>query len=167
MGPTRTTEKHNNLTISMLLLSEASRWPEAKLEWTIDDIYESVPSIICLCGQHISNVCVLLNHKNNKQAIVGSCCAKKFVGVPSDRIFQSIKRIREDRSRSLNGETIRFGFNKGWVSQWEYDFYMNTMTMRKLSGKQASNREVINKKILLNIRKVSLNKSLEHATKKN
>ncbi len=166
METIRTTEKHTNLTISMLLLSEAARWPEAKLEWTIDDIYESDPSIICLCGQHISNVCILLNHKNNKQAIVGSCCAKKFIGVPSDKIFQSIKRIREDKTRSLNGESIRFGLNKGWISEWEYNFYMNTMAMRKLSGKQASNRESINKKILINIKRVSLNKSFESSTKK-
>lgn len=153
-------EKLNHLTLGLLLLSEAAKWPLAKMEWTISNIYEADPGITCLCGQGpISNACILLNHKNGKQATVGCCCTKKFVGLPADKIFSSIKRIKEKKSNSLNGEAIRFALNKNWISQWEYDFSMNNIGNRKISEKQLSTREGINKKIILNFKKDSLNLS--------
>ena len=70
------------------------------------------------------------------------------MGLPSDRIIQAIKRIRKDYKRSINIECIDYASGKGWINDWESDFYEDIMRKRNLSGKQLDKKITINKKLL-------------------
>jgi hypothetical protein len=137
------------LTSQILQFSVARTWDEAKLEWGLLEVYEAEQPETCLCGHFpIIELCVLLNRRNQHQATVGNCCVKKFIGLPSDKIFQAVKRVRKDESKSLNAEAIQHAFDRSWISAWEKDFYFNILRKRNLSPKQAAKKAEINERIL-------------------
>jgi hypothetical protein len=137
------------LTSQILQLSVARTWDEAKLEWVLLEVYEAEKPETCLCGHFpIIELCVLLNRRNRHQATVGNCCVKKFIGLPSDKIFQAVKRVRKDESKSLNAEATQHAFDRNWISEWEKDFYFNILRKRNLSPKQAAKKAEINERIL-------------------
>lgn len=147
-----------NLTREILELSQSENWEEAKREWALHNIYEADEFETCLCGHYpIKEVCVLQNKLNGKAATVGNCCVKKFIGLPSDLIFQAVKRVRKDDSKSLNLEAITHAYNKGWINQWEYNFSIDTMKKRKLTGNQLQKRMQVNAKMLNNMKRNSNN----------
>jgi len=132
----------------ILSASLSKNWEIAKFEWALKDVFFAEEYDTCLCGHYpIVELCVLQNQKNNKKVIVGNCCVKKFMGLPSDNIFQAIKRVKKDKSRSLNSQAIDHAFNKNWINKWEYDFYNDTFRKRKLSEKQEQKRIQINEKV--------------------
>ena len=142
------------LTSNIIQLSQSDKWDIAKLEWSLSEIYEADEPETCLCGHYpIIEICTLKNKLNNNLATVGNCCVKKFIGLPSDKIFQAVKRIRKDNQKSLNAEAIEHAFVKGWINEWEYKFSLDTMRKRKLSAKQVQTRKNINEKMLFNVRR--------------
>ena len=83
------------LSAEIVAQSEAQAWDEAKLEWKLDHIYWEEEPDTCLCGHYpINELCILRNAKNGNTALVGNCCVKKFMGLPSDKIFQSLKKSK-------------------------------------------------------------------------
>ena len=142
------------LTKEILNLSESISWDEAKREWKLHNIYEADEFETCLCGHYpIKEVCVLQNSENKNLATVGNCCVKKFIGLPSDLIFQAVKRVRKDENKSLNLQAITHAYTKGWINDWEYKFSVDTMAKRKLTGSQLEKRMQVNKKLLNNMKK--------------
>lgn len=134
--------------------SISSNWDAAKLEWKLHEIYESEDRERCLCGHYpIKEICVIENQRNAKQVNVGNCCVKKFMGLPSDKIFQAIKRVRVDAERSINAETIEYARKRGWINGWEQDFYLSIMRKRKLTPKMRSKKIQINKKLVSNMKR--------------
>lgn len=133
-------------------LSQSKIWLLVKLEWELDYIYfESEPET-CLCGHFpIIEVCVLRNRHNRNTAIVGNICVKKFIGLPSDNIFQAIKRITKDEEKSLNLETIKYAHNKNWISDKDFNFYSDIYRKRYLTSKQLNWKVKINQRVLLKI----------------
>jgi len=116
------------LTQGIIKLSEAKLWDAAKLEWRLDEVYEAEDPDTCLCGHFpIIEICVLSNRINGNSTIVGNCCVKKFIGLPSDKIFQAVKRVSKDNEKSLNAEAIQYAFEKSWINDWEKDFYIDIM----------------------------------------
>lgn len=137
------------LTNEIIERSNSKVWGVAKLEWALHEIYEADDPETCLCGHYpIKELCVLRNRINSCLATVGNCCVKKFIGLPSNLIFQAVKRVRADTTKSLNGEALSYALEKGWVNQWEYDFYAKIMLKRNLSTKQAVKKNQINEKFL-------------------
>lgn len=137
------------LTEKIIALSNADNWEDAKLEWELNEIYEEDDPLTCLCGHHpIYEICVIRNKKNRNETNVGNVCVKKFLGLPSDRIFTAIKRITKDNTKSLNSESIEYMNKRGWLTDWEYRFYCNTYRKRVLSEKQRNSRVSINLKLL-------------------
>jgi hypothetical protein len=137
------------LTQAMLPLSVASSWPQAKLEWALAEVYRQDEPDTCLCGHYpINEICVLENRRNGNRAEVGNVCVKKFLGLPSDRIFQAIRRVAENPVRALNAETIQHAHQRGWITDWERNFYLDTVRKRVLTEKQAAKRLAINNRIL-------------------
>jgi len=133
------------LTSEIVNRSVAYTWDEAILEWSLLEVYESDEPETCLCGHYpIIELCVIQNKRNNNQVTVGNCCVKKFTGLPSDRIFQAIKRVRKDTSKSLNAEAIHHAFVREWINDWECKFYFNVMKKRKLTTKQDAQKKRIN-----------------------
>ncbi len=140
---------HYELATKIIALSVADTWDEAKLEWSLFDVFKEDQPDTCLCGHFpIIENCVLHNRENGNQAIIGNVCVKKFLGLPSDKIFQGINRIAQDNERSLNAEAIDHAHRKDWINDWERKFYFDTMRKRNLSGKQREKRIQINDKIL-------------------
>ena len=134
--------------------SHSKTWDQAKLEWVLNDVYEADEAETCLCGHYpIIELCNLRNTISGSFATVGNCCVKKFIGLPSDLIFQAVKRIRGDNSKSLNAEAIEYAHTKGWISEWERTFYFDIMRKRKLTEKQSTKKVQINTKFILNMRR--------------
>ncbi len=144
------------LTEEIINRSQSKVWDVAKLEWRLYQIYEAEEPETCLCGHFpIIEICTLRNKLNEQFATVGNCCVKKFIGLPSDLIFQAVKRIRKDNQKSLNAEAIKHAYDKGWINEWEYKFSIDTMRKRNLSAKQLQTRIKVNEKMLTNMRRAS------------
>jgi hypothetical protein len=142
----------HRLTQEITALSQAKTWDRAKLEWDLESIfYEDEPDT-CLCGHFpINEICVLRNRINGNVATVGNVCVKKFMGLPSDKIFQAVKRIRKDTEKSLNAEAITYALRRGWINQWEHDFYLSIYKKRNLTAKQWRKKIQVNRKLLMGI----------------
>ncbi|HEH9418884.1 TPA: hypothetical protein SIA31_002932 [Aeromonas sobria] len=133
------------LTKAIIELSNANTWDLAKQEWALDQVYEVDEPMTCLCGHFpIIEICTIKNKSNGVSADVGNCCVKKFLGLPSNKIFQAIKRVRKDSSKSLNDDAIEHGFAKHWITPWEKEFYLDVMGRRKLTEKQRAKKKEIN-----------------------
>jgi hypothetical protein len=145
------------LSQEIIKLSVADVWDLAKLEWALHEIYETDEPETCLCGHFpIIEICTLINNRNRNFATVGNCCVKKFIGLPSDKIFQAVKRIRKDNEKSLNAEAIQHAHLKGWINDWEKAFYINIMRKRSLTRSQIEKKIQVNEKMLLNIRRAKI-----------
>lgn len=132
--------------------SHASTWDQAKLEWELESVFHAEEPETCLCGHFpINEVCVLRNKANGNSADVGNCCVKKFMGLASDKIFQALRRVRNDLSRPLNAETISHARENGWINDWEYRFSMDTVRKRKLTPSQMQKRQQINQRVISNV----------------
>jgi hypothetical protein len=75
------------------------------------------------------------------------------MGLPSDLVFQAVRRVSKDVTKALNAEAIEHAHMRGWISDWERDFCFDTIRKRNLSDKQASKREQINKKVMAQVNK--------------
>lgn len=142
------------LTREIIDRSESKIWDAAKLEWKLHEIYEAEEPGTCLCGHFpIIETCVLANDKNQNTVVVGNCCVKKFIGLPSDKIFQAIKRVRKDNKKSLNAEAIAHAHEKGWINDWERDFYLNIMRKRNLTTNRLLKKIQVNEKLSRNMKR--------------
>ncbi|AVH29230.1 hypothetical protein [Vibrio diabolicus] len=143
------------LTEEIIKLSQSQLWDVAKSEWTLYEIYEADEPERCLCGHFpIIEICNLKNKLNSNYATVGNCCVKKFIGLPSDKIFQAIKRVRKDDEKSLNAEAITHAYDKGWINDWEKSFYLDVMRKRKLTPNQLNKKAQINNKLANKMKRV-------------
>lgn len=141
---------HYTLTKEILKLSVSKYWDTAKLEWNFEYAYQSEELQTCLCGHYpIKNICVIRNTENDKETEVGNCCINKFLGIDKgNKIFDSIKRLKEDLSKSLSAEVLEYLNDKKVISEFEYEFYTDTLRKRVLSQKQLKVRESVNQKFL-------------------
>lgn len=137
------------LAQGIIRLSEASNWPAAKLEWALEHIYYEDEPDTCLCSHYpINEICTLRNKLNANTAIVGNCCVKKFMGLASDKIFQGLRRVKKDKTKSFNAETIDHAYRQKWINNWEKDFYLDIIGKRNLSEKQSAKKLHINNRII-------------------
>jgi hypothetical protein len=137
--------------------SVAKDWDTAVQEWGLLDVYdaEGEPET-CLCGHFpIVEICVLRNRRNGRDAEVGNCCVKKFMGLPSDKIFTGLKRVRKDNDAALNIAAAEHARSKGWVNAWEYGFLIDTARKRKLTGNQLAKRQQINARVLQRVKRAA------------
>jgi hypothetical protein len=133
----------------IISLSVATTWEEAKLEWVLDHIYSADEAQKCLCTHYpIIEICTMRNIKNNNHALVGNCCVNRFIGIESNKMFSSLKRIRQEMSKSISKVLLDFCFEKGILNNWERGFYLDNLKRRKLTSKQEIYKQKINKKIL-------------------
>ena len=134
--------------------SAAKTWDKAKLEWSLERIYESSYKT-CLCGHNpISEICVLRNSTNADVVEVGNCCVEKFMEISTNKLFAALKKIAKDIKKAVNAEVIQLAYEQKYISSWDRDFYLDTFRKRKLSAKQQTQRERING-ILLTKQKIS------------
>lgn len=101
-------------------LSQAADFPAAKKEWRLVEIsrLEAPDSDTCLCGHNpIREVCELENRTTDKTATVGNCCVKRFLELPSGKIFDALKRIEEDNTKAVNQEALDYARERGWINE--------------------------------------------------
>ena len=144
------------LSKEIIELSEANNWDSAKKEWSFIYGYQQ-PDSQCLCGKTpIKNVCVLRNKLNDKTAKVGNCCVTRFMDISiSDKIFQSIRKLKKDINKSMNADTLEYLHGKKIINDWEYEFYKDTRLKRKPTNKQLTIRVRINETFLAYINDVN------------
>lgn len=138
------------LSEEILKLSVSKFWDSAKFEWKFENAYESEDQQTCLCGHFpIINVCVIKNTKNGNCTEVGNCCVNKFLNIDEgNKIFISIKRIKNDLTKSMSVDVVEYLKNKNIIDDFEFNFYINILRKRKLSDKQLEIKKKINKKLL-------------------
>ena len=113
--------------------SNAETWDEAKREWSLVEVYREDDPMTCLCSHFpINEICVLRNTENGNEAIVGNVCVKKFLGLPSNLIFDAIRRVTKDITHALNADAILHVHERGWINDWEKKFYLDTWRKRVL-----------------------------------
>ncbi|WP_041794017.1 hypothetical protein [Micavibrio aeruginosavorus] len=138
----------------IIRLSTSKNWDLAKLEWHLEDVYFEDEPETCLCGHTpIIEVCILKNKNNGNTARVGNICVKKFMGLDSDKIFQSVKRIKKDVTKSLSAEALQYAFQKNWIFLKDRDFYISIMKKRLLTEKQLKWKKDINLRVLSRLSK--------------
>ena len=130
---------HYKLTDEIISLSTSKYWESAKREWNFEFAYYSENLETCLCGHYpIKNICVIKNSTNAKSTEAGNCCSNKFLGIDDgNKIFTSIKRLKEDITKSISAEVIDYLKEKKLLTDFEYKFYTDTFRKRKLSEKQS------------------------------
>lgn len=133
---------------SIVARSVADNWQAAKLEWTLDRIYKSDSTDRCLCGHVIRECCLIKNHHTGKDAVVGTCCVKKFLELDTQGLFNALQRIADNLGRSPSVALIDFAFQRRWIDGWQQQFSIDTHRKRKLSPRQKAKRVEINQAIL-------------------
>lgn len=133
----------------ILKLSDGRKWEDAKQEWKLTGIYQSPVPKTCLCTHFpIKELCEIHNTHNQNTVIVGNCCVNHFMGINSNKLFGSIKRIKEGKSTSFNEGIVDIAFEKGIINDKEQEFYKNIWRKRNLTAKQQRWKDDINQKIL-------------------
>lgn len=149
--------KRDHLITAVLAASDANHWDEAREEWTLKSIYKSETPEQCVCTHFpIIEICTIRNLRNGNLLDVGNCCVKNFMGLPSDTLFNNLRRIIADASRAAQGPLIELAYSNGWITEWERGFSLNTASKRNLSAKQFAARSRINVKIINGTRGVRL-----------
>ena len=141
---------HYKLTEEIVNLSESKEWDFAKLEWTFESAYYAEELQICLCGHYpIKNICVIKNRRNSSVTEVGNCCINKFLGIDEgNKIFSSIKKLKDSETASMSLEVIEYIYKKKGLSDFEYNFYKSIYRKRIISDKQLDIKKRINQKFL-------------------
>lgn len=73
---------------------------------------------------------------------------KRFLDLPSDAIFVSVKRVIDDPSKALNLDAVNFAHSHDWISDWDFEFYTDTSRKRNTTDRQQCTREKINQKVI-------------------
>jgi hypothetical protein len=137
------------LRAEILKRSRATEWDVAPLEWALTEVYEADEDETCLCGHFpIREICVIHNSVTHESTEVGNVCVKRFLGLRSDLIFQALKRIRKDPTKSLNKDSIVFFHEKNLFNSREYTFLQSTLKKSNLSSAQIRWRVAINERLL-------------------
>lgn len=132
----------------IVALSRSESWATARTEWELDSIYQSDEPLACPCGKTILEICVIRNRVTGEVTEVGNVCVNHFLRLPSERLFQSIRYVREDESRSFSKEMIEYAHDQGIINNWEWEFYLSIRKRRWLSRRQREVKEQVNAKIL-------------------
>jgi hypothetical protein len=135
----------------MTARSDAKTWEEAKREWALNHIFFADPEApgTCLCGHYpILEHCTLHNPKNGNKVVVGNVCVTQVIGIPADRLFVALRRVKKSATAALTAEVVQFARSEGWINEWELGFYLNTLGKRRASQRVIAKRVEINRKIL-------------------
>ena len=135
----------------IVALSVSDDWETAKDEWALSETYDN-PGETCLCGQNpIREVCVVFNKLNGAFTEVGNVCVNNFLGLASDTIFTSLKRVKADPKKSVNNAGLDLARANSTINDWEYKFLrdIGSKQTRSLSQRQLTLKVKLNTSILI------------------
>lgn len=141
----------------LLTNSTTTDFNKAKDEWELVNITKTDDCSNCLCGKEIKELCYIKNKLNDNVLVVGNECIKKICPTTefttkSHTLFDCINKLKKDKTKAPNKLLINYCKKKDILTDWEYEFSLNTFKKRKLSDKQSYWRSEINRKILNNIK---------------
>lgn len=141
---------HNfeRLSEHILSLSFATSFQDALPEWVLMHVEISEDFDNCPCGQRIREHCYIRNTWTNQETYVGNVCIQRFMGVETGNLFDGLKRIRDNPTANANEAVISYALKNGYLHQGEPAFLTRTKNKRKLTLKQLSWKEKINRRIL-------------------
>lgn len=142
--------EHNfeRLKSHILPLSAATTFGMAVREWDLIGIEMSEEFDSCPCGQPIKEHCYIKNKVNGNTVYVGNVCINRFLGINTGNLFDGLQRIAKDDSANANADLIEHAYKFGYIFENEYGFLMATRLKRKLSDKQISWKQKINRRII-------------------
>jgi hypothetical protein len=147
--PPRPGEAPRRLVEGILGRSVSGDWAEARQEWELVEVYfQADPPGACLCGHPITEHCLLVNQLNGNEVVVGNVCVTRFMGLDAEVIFRSLRRVIANNFAALNARTVEHLYNRGYLTDWERRFYLDTWRKRKLSERQREKRAEINVRML-------------------
>lgn len=131
-------------------LSNSEEWLDAKPEWELHAVYNDPSERACKCGhQPINQICVIRNRDNGKEAEVGNVCVHNFMQLASRRIFAVLRRVRAERSKSLNPASLDLFVRRGAVCSAEAEDYKLYWRKRKyLTDEERAQKLDMNERIL-------------------
>jgi hypothetical protein len=145
------------LRSEILKRSAATAWEIAKTEWCLTEISQADEPETCLCGHFpIIELCTITNPTTDETVVVGNVCVKRFLGLRSDLIFSSIKRIEMHIDKSLGEQATLFFYENNMINILEYKFQKSTMRKRKLTERQIEIRRKINTKVIAAVKRRGL-----------
>lgn len=141
------------LTQAIIENSQSKKWDLARLEWDVVNFQDSEHPQECTCGHFpIREICTIQNRLTGKDLDVGNHCVKKFMGINSDKLFTSYKKVSKNSSASFNPEVINLAHRAHLINDWENTFYIDIWRKKSLTPKQEEKKEQVNAKILLAVR---------------
>lgn len=145
----------------------SNNWNDAKNEWHVKSCFVK-ENENCSCGHDIKNVFIIKNKKNKNTLQIGSSCIQHFddneMYSTATSLLKRLKRL-ENRNRKafIDAENERYIMHlcrivnkcliKKYINTWEYDFYNDSKSFKKLSEKQ----EIIYKKIKTKLNRFFVN----------
>lgn len=143
---------HDNLRklrAHIIELSHDKEWELAREEWRLSYIYMADEAQTCPCGKYpIKEICVLENADTGRTTEVGNVCVNQFLGMPSESLFASVRRVRSDVWKSFSEEMLDYAHERWLLTDWEYQFYFDIRRKLSLSYKQGVVKKRLNLKIL-------------------
>ena len=142
--------EHNfeQLKAHILPLSSSTNFEFARREWDLVGIEVSQEFDRCPCGQEIKEHCFIRNRLNGNTTYVGNICINRFIGIDTGSLFDGLKRIASDPDANPNADLIEHARSFGYLFDGEYEFLMRTRLKRKLTPKQLSWKQKINRRIV-------------------
>jgi hypothetical protein len=159
-GHTPTAHPARALVEAICAASNSKLWDEARLEWRLALVYIEYDGT-CVCGQHpIHERCEIRNIRNGHTMEVGNICVHQFLGIETKAIFDGIRRVVRDHRSSFGFVAMAHFLRCGWMSDWECEFYRDTLRRQKrsLTAKQIEKRTQINEKMLRLVHSRGLNR---------
>jgi hypothetical protein len=143
---------HNFIRLRAFILSHSvsQDWSTARLEWTLDAVEDlEHERDECPCGyEPIRYLCWLLNKRNNARVHVGNVCVNRFMPEHDvNTVTAGLRRIQADSDKAPNSALLIWARNIGVITEWEFNFGMDTSRRRVLSDRQWEKRREINRRI--------------------
>lgn len=76
------------------------------------------------------------------------CALIRFLEIETGNLFAGLKRIAKDDTANPNADLIIYAYKLGYIFEKEYGFLMETRNKRKLSTKQLTWKQKINRRII-------------------
>ena len=147
---------HNfkSLVNKIVPLSEADDFETARREWSLVKVNLSTYYDRCACGHRIKRICYMKNDMNGNKIKVGSVCVEKFIGVNTKKIFDSLARLIEGKTKHPAPELRNFCKESGIISGDDAFFLETIFKRRILSVTSAMRREELLGVIAMNMFKM-------------
>lgn len=147
------THNFQNLKNHILPLSvEKTNFEEAKEEWELDHVMTTIEFDKCPCSHPIKEHCYMRNKKNGNCTYVGNVCVRRFMDIDTGNLFSGLARIKKNTTTKPNLAVIEYVHRKGYLyGDNEYGFLKGIRPKKKLTPRQESWLEKINRRIILEI----------------